>query len=517
MLFKNKSALTFLSNTHLFVSVLFFTLFYSSHSFSAKKKNTDFIETEIITPYPLTHPVLAVNLLDNEGQELVTYSIDNANQRWLMVYALNKNKSYAEAYRTKLPKDFHSFDMSSVQGNQLQALYFLSSSEIFVLNQTQIKAKASFKSIQTIASIAMGTKKQYLTRGHFLTQLSPDNYDDIYIADFNSAHVLIQTEAGFKTSTLPIKAESLFTPEVMKYFQVTPYFEDVNFDGLIDVIYISEGSFTYFLQQSNSTIDPTPHKLRMTQLIHNIDWWNQLGVDGEKFDQSNLSYRKIEQLRDINNDSIIDLVVQFTKSEGVLNKTNDYEVYLGRKNGNTLEFLDQPDSAIHAEGTLTDIQFIDINNDNKDEVLVAGFDIGLSQIISALLAGSIDQDVHLFYMDENSNFNEDNKITKEVELSFSLSSGSRGNPVATLLDVNGDKLQDLILSDDDDTLKIYLGTENKRLFAKKAIKHETQLPKQGDMLTSADINNDGKDDILIKYGSEDNGNLHNVFKVLMSQ
>lgn len=517
MLFKNKSALTFLSNTQLFVSVLFFTLFYSSHSFSAKKKNTDFIETEIITPYPLTHPVLAVNLLDNEGQELVTYSIDNANQRWLMVYALNKNKSYAEAYRTKLPKDFHSFDMSSVQGNQLQALYFLSSSEIFVLNQAQIKAKASFKSIQTIASIAMGTKKQYLTRGNFLTQLNSDNYDDIYIADFNSADVLIQTAKGFITSTLPIAAETLFTPEVMRYFQVPAYFEDVNFDGLRDVIYISNGKFIYFLQQSNSIINPIPYQLPINKLINNIDWWSQLGIDGEKLDQSNLSYRKIEQLRDINNDNIIDMVVQFTQSEGVLTKTNDYEVYLGRKNGNTLEFLDQPDSAIHAEGTLTDIQFIDINDDNKDEVLVAGFDIGLSQIISALLSGSIDQDVHLFYMDENSQFNKNNKVTKEVELSFSLSSGSRGNPVATLLDINGDKRQDLVLSDDDDTLKIYLGTTNKRLFERKAIKYKTQLPKQGDMLTSADINQDGKSDILIKYGREDKSDLRNKFKILMSQ
>jgi len=181
-----------------------------------------------------------------------------------------------------------------------------------------------------------------------------------------------------------------------------------------------------------------------------------------------------------------------------------------------LHFLTQPDSVIKAEGTLTDIQFVDINNDRKNEVLVAGFDIGLSQIIGALLSGSIDQDVHLFYMDEDSNFNKNNKVSKTVELKFSLSSGTSGKPITTLIDVDGDNLKDLLLSDDKGTLKIYLGVSQKRLFAKKPIKHKTILPKQGDMLTINDINNDGKEDILLKYGREDKRELHKSFRILMS-
>lgn len=74
-----------------------------------------------------------------------------------------------------------------------------------------------------------------------------------------------------------------------------------------------------------------------------------------------------------------------------------------------------------------------------------------------------------------------------------------------------------MLSKNDDTLKIYLGTANKRLFSKKSIKYKTQLPKQGAMLISNDLNNDGKDDILIKYGREDERQLRNTFKILMSK
>ena len=505
---KNPLSFTMMLRLGLFISLIFSA---SSHS-----KNSYFDESEIVTPFVLTHSLYPVDLLENAGKELVTFGLDEENKHWLLVYAINEQGEYSEAYKTLLPNDFYSFDISSSPVEQLQTLYFLSSDSVFILNSQLIDSQASFKKVQTVSSIAMGNNKQYLIKGDFLTHLNNDNYDDIYLADFNNAHVLIQSDQGFTTSSLPIKVESLFTSEVMEYFHIKPYFEDVNFDGLVDVIYINKGKFTYFLQQKDSSISPTPNYLAVNKMITSLDWWNTLDVNGENPDQSELHYRKIEQLKDINNDNITDMVVRFTQSEGVLSKTNDYEIYLGRNTNNQLSFLTEADSAIKAEGTLTDIQFVDINNDNKDEILVAGFDIGLSQIIGALLSGSIDQDVHLFYMDEQSHFNKKNKVTKEVELNFSLSSGTSGSPVVTLLDVNGDNLQDLVLSDDDDTLKIYLGTTDKRLFAKKSIKHKTQLPKQGNMLITNDINSDGKDDILIKYGREDKQDLRKAFKILMS-
>ncbi|WP_420028921.1 hypothetical protein [Shewanella benthica] len=89
---------------------------------------------------------------------------------------------------------------------------------------------------------------------------------------------------------------------------------------------------------------------------------------------------------------------------------------------------------------------------------MAGFDIGLSQIIGALISASIDQDVYLFKMDENSQFSDDANISKEVE----LTSGQSGTPVVKLADING------------------------------------------------------KDDLLIKYGSQDDESLQRQFKVILA-
>jgi len=510
----NKTTVSKLS--YLLLFCLPILIVFSGIAYSKKNTSVSFTESVITTPFKLTHPIMPIDILKNQGKELVTFSIDESAKRWLIVYVQNNKQAYTEHYRVPLPTNFYSFDISPSHKKSLQSLYFLSSHQLFVLNEQQITQKLAFKAVHKISSMPTGSNKQYLARDHFLTQLNTNEQASLFITDFNQVHILMPTDNGFKTSSLPIQPETSFTPEITRYYKNKIHFGDVNFDNLSDVMYVNNGQLVYFLQQANSTISPIAQYIQLNELVSGIDWWNKFDADGEKFDQSTLNYRKIEQFKDINNDNIIDMVVRFTQSEGVLNKTNDYEVYLGQNINNTLHFLAKPNSAITAEGTLTDIQFVDINNDKKDEILVAGFDIGVSQIIGALLSGSIDQDVHLFYMDEKGQFNKKSKVTKEVELNFSLSSGTSGDPVVKLLDVNGDKLQDLMLSEDDDTLKIYLGINSDRLFDRKPQKYETLIPAQGDMLVSDDLNNDGKDDILIKFGRTDDIELQKSFRILIS-
>jgi hypothetical protein len=319
-----------------------------------------------------------------------------------------------------------------------------------------------------------------------------------------------------RSQSLPIKPQVELSGNSASYNQTKLYFSDMNFDQRADVIVVTDGQFEYFLQDSNNQFAKQARHLKINELISGTDWWNKPSADGENVDQSQLEYKKVEQVKDINNDNITDMVVRFTQSSGVLDRTNDYEVYLGKNIDGQLTFADNPNSTIKAEGTLTGLEFIDIDNDKKLEVMLAGFDIGLSQIIGALLSGSIDQNVYVFKMDDNDNFSKDLKVSKEVELSFSISSGTSGSPVVKLADINGDERQDLVLSDGDDALKVYYGINGKKLFSKKAHKYDVILPKQGRMLISDDLNGDGKDDLLIKYGRQDDDKLKNIFTILLS-
>jgi len=133
--------------------------------------------------------------------------------------------------------------------------------------------------------------------------------------------------------------------------------------------------------------------------------------------------------------------------------------------------VSKPDNIIQADGTLSGLNIIDINNDKKFEVLLSSFELSLTNIKGALISGGIDQNVLLFALEDNK-YIEDPVTTKEVELSFSLSNGQSGEPVVNLSEIDGDGLEDLILSEDEEQMKIYYGKNNKRMFSKKAVKQD---------------------------------------------
>ena len=56
----------------------------------------------------------------------------------------------------------------------------------------------------------------------------------------------------------------------------------------------------------------------------------------------------------------------------------------------------------------------------------------------------------------------------------------------------------------------------KVFFGRNAEKHDLKLPIDGGMLQSDDLNGDGKEDILIKYGKQDDKTLANQFRVFIA-
>ncbi|MGS0693848.1 FG-GAP repeat domain-containing protein [Shewanella sp. 0m-4] len=539
-------------------------LFGGCLSFNVSANSTlSFTESTINAPFELTHPIIAADLLSQPGKELVAFGVDGLSHRWMAIYKLEQGQ-YTLAFKLELPQMLHSFDITQYQAGELQQLYFLSQDKLQVLVNNDRVGQLQIEAVANIDSLSFKDRPDFISRGEFIEDLNGDQRDDILIHDFNQVHLFLAAEQGFVRQTLPIKPQSRLFDDGATYTQSTLYVSDIDLDGLVDIVKIGEGELEVYkqtqagietqanaqakvkiqssvqskaqarIQAKNETqveaqslerrntsegvrgFDPIAEFISVSQPISGIDWWNKRDAYGEQLDQSELVYRKVEELKDLNNDGITDMVIRYTKSSGVFDRVNDYEIYLGENKQGKLAFPKVASSVVRAEGTLTGLEFIDIDNDDKDEVMVAGFDIGVSQIIGALLSGSIDQDVHLFKMDANGRFSDDSNVTKEVELNFSLSSGQTGSPVVKLADLNGDGLKDLLLSDDESTLKVYLGQRGDSLFSRDAQKHELKLPVEGGMLKTEDLNGDGREDLLIKYGRQDDKKLANQFRVLLA-
>ncbi|SFD09796.1 FG-GAP repeat domain-containing protein [Pseudoalteromonas denitrificans] len=491
----------------------------SSHVLAANKqsnsKKIDFKEITIEAPYKLIQPVMAADLKQGNAKELILLGVDNNKNKWLVIYQYNEVKSnYVVLNKIQIPKQFYSFDLSEYKKEHLQNLYFLSSSHIAKYNIH----KNQFETITQINSIFLKENPEHINRAHFIKDFNKDNLDDFIMSDFSNTQIFIgQSNNTFIAQSLPIPADINLHKDGATYKQAKLYFEDINFDNKIDIIKVGEGKMQTFNQVENGQFNLISNEIHIDKSISGTEWWNKKDETGENLDQTELEYRKLEELRDINFDGITDMVVRFTKVSGVLDRVNDYEVYLGTNSNDQLIYDNKPNSVIHAEGTLTGLEFIDIDNDKKPEVMLAGFDIGLSQIIGALIAGSIDQDVYLFKMDKHDNYLKKPHVNKEVELNFSLSSGQSGSAVVKLADLDADGLKDLILSDGEDELDIYFGQSGKKLFSRRAVEFDTQLPKDGNSVSVSDLNDDGKDDLLLKFSkSDDNSNGHD-FKILLTQ
>jgi hypothetical protein len=182
-----------------------------------------------------------------------------------------------------------------------------------------------------------------------------------------------------------------------------------------------------------------------------------------------------------------------------------------------LSYSDQASTNITSEDTLSNLTFLDRDMDGKKEVSVLSFDIGISQIVGALLSGSIDQDVLIFSMDENNLFGEKPLVSQEVEITFSLSSGTRGQPLVKMIDINGDAVKDIVYSDGEDMIRALLATPNqKKPYANRSLRQKISIPKNPFNAASEDLNADGKSDLVLHHGPADSDELLKRVLILLA-
>lgn len=478
-----------------------------------------FNRSTIQTSFKLTHPLLPADILSAPGKEVIAFGVDDEGGKWLAIYGQNpQTHKYEQLKQLALPADIYGFDVSEDEPDRTQGLFFLSSSQVL---QWQGESEQAFKPIAKVQSLSLSPRADFISRVDFIRDVNGDKLADIVIADFTQVHLWLSTAEGgndnqWQVQSLPITSLMRQFAGGTSYTLAKLYVGDMDLDGRVDLVTIGEGEFEVYRQREGGLFETLPWFMPSRLALSGRDWWDRRDAYGESLDQSNLLYRKVEELKDINHDGLIDLVVRYSRSSGVLDKSNDYEIYLGTAQKGKLVFPLKPDSVVKADGVLTDLKFVDIDKDEKSEVLVAGLDIGLSQIIGALLSGSIDQDMHLFRQDAKGNFGDSASVSKRVEIKFSLTSGESGSPVVALADLNGDGLKDLLLSDGDDGLQVYLGEPGDKVFGSRSQEVKLTLPQDGDKLITEDLNGDGREDILISYGRQDDTKLQHSFTILLA-
>ncbi|MDP7592816.1 MAG: VCBS repeat-containing protein [Litorilituus sp.] len=481
---------------------------------------------QISTDFKVILPVLALDLVHSEQEsvdELIVIGEDN-QQVWLAAYAFNeKVNNFVLLDKLLLDRKYFAFDVSE----NGQGLYLLAKNQIVSLHYgdgedqgRNVKAGLYLKHVEKVNSIFLLNESSFILKKNFIQDINQDGLDDIVLSDFEQMNLWLSNkeEQGLSYQALPIRAQAELIRSSVNFKPMNLFLGDFNLDTRQDVAWISKGQVNYFDQIPQGKFSINSQSVALADNIEGKNWWQIRGADGENLDQSNLVHRSVERIQDVNGDGLTDIIVRLTQSSGVLNRRNIHEFYFGFVNQHGhLEYPETASTVIQAEGTSTGLKIIDVNNDGKFEVLITSFELSVGNIIGALMSGGIDQNVQIFALNDNDIFDEDALIHKEVELRFSLTSGQSGEPIVLLTDVNGDALQDLVLSSGKKRLKIYLGQKSSRVFSRKASKHKLLLPKNGALFEHHDLNHDGKEDFIMHYGRLDEKSMENKITILMSK
>ncbi len=417
-----------------------------------------------------------------------------------------------------MPNDMLFYDIAKVDDKEKDSLLFMSAQGVSKLNETT----GAIELLVPVETIYRQSYNPILEQVDFAKDLNGDGYADILVPDFAGYRLLVSDQKGgfLPEVILNMQVEMRMNGRVPRYSQFPVYQSDVNFDGKDDIIFLKDRSFIAFMQQAdgNFSVDSTTINFDLPIIGNSVA--EQVLANEKYRDQSNLAASTVKEVKDINGDDIIDIVTVTDVAKGVFNRSQEYKYYYGQNENGTLAFSTDPSSNISLKGFSARNQHIDFTKDGTQDFVAGSVNIGIGKIIGILLSGSTGVDVNFFRQGEDGKYPKKPTFKKKVSVEFNMSSGQSSLPVVELGDIDGDGVKDLILSKNEKEFQFFMGTPTaKKMFARKAIKLKTKIPKNGEDVEVLDLNEDGKDDFIFHFDrlGADGDDVKNRFVVMFAK
>ena len=142
--------------------------------------------------------------------------------------------------------------------------------------------------------------------------------------------------------------------------------------------------------------------------------------------------------------------------------------------------------------------------------------MSFARVIRALLSGKVTLQLHFFRMTDNRYLEEASYVTK-TSVRFSITSGQLDIPAIKVADFDADGLQDLMMQTRPDRLSFYRGVPNASLFSQDSVDMELSLPRNGALVTTDDIDDDGRADLIIRYNAADGDGSAQTVRFLLAK
>ena len=450
------------------------------------------------------------NLTSGEVDDLIVFTNGGEDrQRRFTVYAFD-GQNWRIAHAADIDDDVIFVDMLKI-GNEDRLLMFRRDHVEWLNAATWTREPlVSAPSVYNVPALEV-------PRVAIARDVNDDELDDIVLADFDGYWIWLQNALPDGDWIGPVKLRA--EPTAITGFRSATYrpraiYEfDYNGDGKTDLAFWEDDRFLVYLAGA-AGFQTEPLELSLPVAFSTDDFAVSIGIGNRR--ESDQERVMLYGVDDYNGDGIGDIVTNTLTVDGFLSQSTRYDFHFGQRTGGGTEFSATPNTVIESDGIQSPFDTGDFDNDGRTDFGMASINIGIGKIIAALVTGSVRFDVDFYVMRDDA-YPEKPNVSKPIKFRFNLRSGSiLSGRWMEIGDVTGDGFADLLVPGDGEKIDVYPGTGNTNLFADRPVAIAVDFPDttMPGGVTVADLNEDGRDDVVIRFPATDDDETNRIGVVL---
>lgn len=411
-----------------------------------------------------------------------------------------------------IPEGAFFYDTGDPQGRGTDQLCFFSERGVSILDP----AGGEPADLIEVGSLYHGLSAQGPAYSDFVRDFDGDAADDVLVPLFDGWLLARQRETGFDRFVLQIPPRVRVFDTGISYQPRQPRIGDVDGDGLNDLMFLRDTEFVSFVQRPAGQFSAPGRHDHIDAPLASEEQRARWERDDGQVDQSDLQIEEIELVRDFDDDGIPDLLTEKSISEGVFDRRSEYHLYLGRREAQSLKYAGAPDGSIASDGVQFDPLVVDVDGDGRLDLVTPSTRLGLTRIVTALFSGRISVDLDVYRMQADGGYPAKSDYRTRFKVEFDLETGLTRYPAVRIADFDGDGHAELLVQEQPDELTLYPGVTGAALFGKNERTLRVPLPINGQMVEARDLDDDGRADLIIRYGPADGAEFFGELRVLLS-